>query len=434
MSPSPPSMADSTSAHEVKSTVDAISTQVLKRINPLVVGDRNIFQDNYIPPRLLHRDDQIRALVNILAPAYEGRMSSHILVYGKTGTGKTAVVTQVLNDIMAKAPGDAGVQVLSLNCGGADTEYAVLKGLTNMLLGPNEKKIGEKLGTSTVLDEFKNVLQRRSKLLLIVLDEIDMLVKSNKSGDILYSLSNLNAELTKSRVVLIGVSNDLKITQYLDARVNSRLNEQSVVFPPYNQPQLRDILRDRAQQVLAPNALADGTLERCAATAAIEHGDARRAIALMRLSVQAAEREGSKQITEDHVKKAAVELERNAIEQCIRTLPPQEKILLWALINAYDRGRKQAMSTGAVYEAYKAVSTKIGLSPLTQKSITDYISDLDNLGLIQSTMHYGGYAMGRTRLNTPAIPADTALQILEESEALLQGLRRRDSAGQSRFY
>ncbi|MDG6912432.1 MAG: hypothetical protein JRN35_05055, partial [Nitrososphaerota archaeon] len=128
------------------------------------------------------------------------------------------------------------------------------------------------------------------------------------------------------------------------------------------------------------------------------------------------------------------ELERNAIEQCIRTLPPQEKILLWALLYSYDRGRKQAMSTGAVYEAYKSLSTKIGLAPLTQKSITDYISDLDNLGLIQSTMHYGGYAMGRTRLNTPAIPVDTALQILEESETLLQGLRRKDGAGQQRFF
>ncbi|MCL5984566.1 MAG: AAA family ATPase [Candidatus Thermoplasmatota archaeon] len=432
MAHSPPPMVDSPSVHGGQSTVDAISTQVLKKVGTLVVGDRNILQDNYVPPRLLHRDAQIRDLVNILAPAYEGRMPSHLLVYGKTGTGKTAVVTQVLNDIKTKAPPDAGVQFVSLNCAGADTEYAVLKNLTNSLTGPNEKKIGEKLGTSTVLDEFKNVLQRKSKLLLIVLDEIDMLVKE-KGDAVLYSLSNLNAELPKSRVALIGVSNDLKVTQYLDARVNSRLNEQSVVFPPYNQPQLRDILHDRARQVLAPNALVDGTLERCAAMAAIEHGDARRAIALMRLSIQAAEREGAKQITEDHVKKAAVELERNAIEQCIRTLPPQEKFLLWALLAAYDKSAKP-MPTGRVYEVYQTVMGKVGLSPLSQKTITDYISDMDNLGLIHSNIHYGGYAMGRTRLNTPATATDTALQILEEAEPLLQGLRKRDAAGQQKFY
>ncbi|MCL4552054.1 MAG: AAA family ATPase, partial [Candidatus Marsarchaeota archaeon] len=374
MAPSPSHMADGHSIHEGQSTVDAISTQILKKVSTLVTGDRNILQDNYVPPRLLHRDAQIRELVNILAPAYEGRMPSHLLIYGKTGTGKTAVVTQVLNDIKAKASPEAGVEFVSLNCAGADTEYAVLKNLTNNLTGPNEKKIGEKMGTSSVLDEFKNALQRKSRLLLIVLDEIDMLVKAKGDG-VLYSLSNLNAELPKSRVALIGVSNDLKVTQYFDARVSSRLNEQSVVFPPYNQPQLRDILHDRARQVLAPSALAEGTLERCAAMGAIEHGDARRAIALMRLSIQAAEREGAKQITEDHVKKAAVELERNAIEQCIRTLPPQEKFLLWAFLVAYDKTPKP-MPTGQVYEVYQTLMGKIGLSPLSQKTITDYISDL----------------------------------------------------------
>ena len=432
MAPSPSHMAVGPSTHEGQSTVDAISTQILKKVSTLVTGDRNILQDNYVPPRLLHRDAQIRDLVNILAPAYEGRMPSHLLIYGKTGTGKTAVVTQVLNDIKAKATPEAGVEFVSLNCAGADTEYAVLKNLTNSLTGPNEKKIGEKMGTSSVLDEFKNALQRKSKLLLIVLDEIDMLVKAKGDG-VLYSLSNLNAELPKSRVAIIGVSNDLKVTQYFDARVSSRLNEQSVVFPPYNQPQLRDILHDRARQVLAPGALAEGTLERCAAMGAIEHGDARRAIALMRLSIQAAEREGARQITEDHVKKASVELERNAIEQCIRTLPPQEKFLLWAFLVAYDKTPKP-MPTGQVYEVYQTLMGKIGLSPLSQKTITDYISDLDNLGLIHSNIHYGGYAMGRTRLNTPATATDTALQILEEAEPMLQGLRAKDSKGQLRFY
>lgn len=424
-------MADSPSLHEGQSTVDAISSQILKKIGTLVVGDRNILQDNYVPPRLLHRDAQIHELVNILAPAYDGRMPSHMLIYGKTGTGKTAVVTQVLNDIKAKAPPNAGVEFIALNCGGADTEYAVLKNLTNSLTGPNEKKIGEKMGTNAVLEEFKGALERKSKLLLIVLDEIDMLVKKKGDG-VLYSLSNLNAELPTSRVALIGVSNDLKVTQYLDARVSSRLNEQSVVFPPYDQRQLRDILHDRAKQVLAPNALAEGTLERCAAMAAVEHGDARRAIALMRLSVQAAEREGAKQVSDDHVKKASVELERNAIEKVISTLPPQEKVLLWSFLNAYDH-KPSPMPTGKVYEIYHSVAGKVGLSVMTQKTITDYISDLDMLGIIHSNIHYGGYAMGRTRLNTPAVGTDMAMQILEETEPLLQGLRSKDR-GQQRFY
>ena len=80
---------------------------------------------------------------------------------------------------------------------------------------------------------------------VLVLDEIDHLVK--KAGDdLLYNLTNLNAELNNARACVIGISNDLKFTDFLDPRVRSRLGQQDIVFNPYNAEQLQDILRSRS--------------------------------------------------------------------------------------------------------------------------------------------------------------------------------------------
>ena len=73
---------------------------------------------------------------------------------------------------------------------------------------------------------------------MIVLDEIDKLVK--KSGDdTLYNLTRINSDLKRSKVSIIGISNDLSFKDFLDPRVLSSLSEEEIVFPPYNAPQTR---------------------------------------------------------------------------------------------------------------------------------------------------------------------------------------------------
>ena len=119
-------------------------------------------------------------------------------------------------------------------------------------------------------------------VLVIVLDEIDKLVK--KSGDdTLYNLTRINAELSKSKVSIIGISNDLSFKDFLDPRVLSSLSEEEIVFPPYNAPRLVDILAQRAEAAFVKGAITDGVIPLCSALAAQEHGDARRTLDLLRI-------------------------------------------------------------------------------------------------------------------------------------------------------
>ena len=134
-------------------------------------------------------------------------------------------------------------RVVHLNCEVIDTQYRVLAQISKCLLGPDETA-SDKLRahipmtgwpTDQVYQELKNQLETAGGVLIIILDEIDKLVK--KSGDeTLYNLTRINADLKKSKVSMIGISNDLSFKDFLDPRVLSSLSEEELVFPPYNAP------------------------------------------------------------------------------------------------------------------------------------------------------------------------------------------------------
>ena len=74
--------------------------------------------------------------------------------------------------------------------------------------------------TDRVFSELVKRMNSKGGVYVLVLDEIDHLVK--KAGDdLLYNLTNLNAELNNARACVIGISNDLKFTDFLDPRVRS---------------------------------------------------------------------------------------------------------------------------------------------------------------------------------------------------------------------
>jgi cell division control protein 6 len=96
---------------------------------------------------------------------------------------------------------------------------------------------------------------------------------------------------------------------HLDPRVKSSLGEEELVFPPYNALQLQDILKERAESAFKEGTLQEGVIAKCAAYAAREHGDARRALDLLRVAGELAERESSKKITLEHIDAANQKIE-----------------------------------------------------------------------------------------------------------------------------
>jgi cell division control protein 6 len=359
-----------------------------------IFKNKSILQSNYSPNQIFHRDEQIHQLANILAPVLRGDRPSNVFIYGKTGTGKTLTVkytTQQLLDIAheKKLP----VKVIYLNCKLkklADTEYRIIAQLLREY-GKNIPPTG--LPTDEVYHIFFNTIEKEKHVLLLVLDEIDQLV--GKAGDaLLYNLTRINSELKNTQIALIGISNDLVFTDQLDPRVKSSLSEEELIFPPYNAEQIQNILQQRAQLAFNPKVLEEGVLEKCAAFAAREHGDARRALELLRVSGELAERQNDAKVAISHLDQAEEKIERDRIIDVVATQPKQYQVTLFSILGAC--AQKQGVFTGEIYSLYERYCSQTGLRPLTQRRISDIIAELDMLGIINAKVISKG-RYGRTR-------------------------------------
>ncbi len=383
--------------------------------------NRDILRPSYIPENLPHRDHEIDSLASILVTALRGDRPSNVLIFGKTGTGKTAVVKFLGKEIKKSSAEIENIQYIYINCEVVDTNYGVLANIGNRFISDWEEQFPFAGGpTEKVYNMFKEKIDTKARVAVIILDEIDKLVY--KSGDdVLYHLSKINDDLERAKVSIIGISNDLKFTEFLDARVKSRLGEEKLVFPPYKAEQLRDILMQRAELAFRDEVVDPSVISLCAALAAQEHGDARRALELLRVAGELAERNKEKKVTETYVYKAKNKIELDCIAEVIKTLPTQSKLLLLGII-LNDEGGREKMTTGDVYDTYRELCKKTAISILTQRRITDLISELDMLGIIQARVISKG-RYGRTREITMSVPLSEARMVLEEDDIVkeLQG-------------
>jgi len=294
----------------------------------------------------------------------------------------------------------------------ADTEYRLMAQLCRAF-GKEVPATG--LPTEEIYRIFIEAIDDKKQLIVLVLDEIDQLV--TKAGDgILYNLTRLNSELKKCEFSIIGISNDLMFTDNLDPRIRSSLSEEELVFPPYNAIQLQDILRQRAQLAFKKESVEEGVIEKCAAYAAREHGDARRALELLRVAGELAERNGENRIRIAHLDEAEEKIERDRILDVVRTQPKQFQIALYSILKVCDKDGK--IFTGDVYDYYRRICNKINLKPLTQRRLSDIIAEFDMLGIINARVISKG-RYGRTREITVAVHPSTFPKI---EEILQEGL------------
>ncbi len=385
---------------------DAV-VEVIKRAlrESRVFKSREALSSDYIPDRLPHREEYIKRLAELLSPLFRGEKPSNVLVYGLTGTGKTAVVKYVTMRFReyAERAGIDAFKFAYVNCRNEDTSYRVLL------------KIGSDLGlripftglsVAELHNRLRDYLDSKRTVVTVVLDEVDFLVKK-VGDDLLYRLTRINEELAQSSASIVGITNDVKFVETLDPRVRSSLGEVEVVFPPYDALQLADILRERAALAFREGVLEEGVIEYCASAAAREHGDARRALDLLRLAGEIAEREGSPRVGVEHARKAREELEVNAAAEVVRTLPHHGKLVLLTL--AAMGGF--AESTGNLYLTYRKVCEAFGIEPLTQRRVGDIVSELDMLGVLTSRVVSRG-RYGKTREVSLGVDPGIVIKVL----------------------
>ncbi len=389
-------------------SVDNIFEQFLA--SKSLFKNKRVLQANYTPTTIAHREDEISLIAKTLAPALKCDRPSNLFIYGKTGTGKTVSVRYVVNSLKQIAQEkNIPLKPIYINCKlkkVADTEYRIIAQIAREF-GKDIPATG--LPTEEIYNIFYQVLDEKAQIVLLVLDEIDQLVQ--KTGDeILYNLTRLNTELHQAQICLVGISNDVTFTDTLDPRVKSSLSEEEMIFPPYNATQLQKILENRAKDAFNDDSIENGVLEKCAAFAAREHGDARRALELLRVAGELAERDNVPKVAVSHLDLAEDKIERDRIVDIVAAQPKQFQVALFVILRLYER-RKEMLFTGEVYENYKNLCQKVQLRPLTQRRISDIIQEMDMLGIINAKIVSKG-RYGRSRDIKVSLPISVVENIL----------------------
>ncbi|MHA1845713.1 MAG: Cdc6/Cdc18 family protein [Promethearchaeota archaeon] len=393
---------------------------------PKIFQRREALETSYVPEELPHRDKEIKKIAELTACALMGDAPSSFLCYGMTGTGKTATVRHVSQKLTLYAR-DKKPWWIYVNCNVVSTPYRILAHVYNTI-SYRERIPPTGLPKDVIFKQLLGLLDQKvgDSVCFLVLDEIDILSNKKGGNEILYDLTRLNENLDYCKTSLIGISNKLNFKKYLDPRVLSSLGgECPIVFHPYNANELADILKKRAAIAFYPGTHEEGVIRYCAALAAEENGDARKALQLLKKAAEIAQRKHSKKILERHMDEARLELEKDQMEEFILGLPFQAKLVLTAIYLISKFFPNHVIISGDVYDVHSELCNLLPKKrKLTERRISDYINELALAGIICAQIKSRGY-YGRTKIIELSIGRDMLERILSKEESIVELLNYR---------
>ena len=369
--------------------------------NP-IYNDRGILYSIEPPTGFLHRTAQKNDLIVELAPILMGSAVNCVFVFGNPGTGKTGLIL----DLMKELGNDAKKQKMELitsyvNCSENRTESAVLLEIMNSL---DSSKDYPRMGwnKSKVIHEFNRLLNEIDKNILLVLDEVDYVLKES-GDDVLYRLSRINNEV-KSKVSNLLISNNVRVADYMKPRTQSTVGRVKVIFSPYTSDELFDILKDRAKTAFKPDIIGDSVIQKVAEIEAQRDGDARKAMELLDSCAKIAIAKKRNKITLDLVDEADQNLERDQTLNMVATLTEHQKIVYLAILKNEDK----TIAGSDVHTHYLELCESYNIKPLSERRIRSLIINLTELGLIESEV--GWLQSSRKKARKIVVKIDNALK------------------------
>ncbi|MCU4741999.1 orc1/cdc6 family replication initiation protein [Halobacteria archaeon AArc-m2/3/4] len=371
--------------------------------DPLFRYDDPIFADERLleithlpgPDRIVGRDDQMLRVADALNPAIFGSKPSHLFIFGKTGTGKSLISRSITQRVITEAErDDINVKYAFIDCGEQNTEASIVKTVAQVVNEPERSGVtvpDRGLGTGDYYKRLWDVIDRCTDVTIVILDEIDML----EDDEVLRKLSRAgeNRRISDSSIGIVGISNKIDFPDNLSERVKSSLSRDELVFPPYDANQLIDILNKR-RDAFHEEVITDEVIPLTAALAAQEHGDARKAIDILRNAGRLAKKRNDARVTEEHVRAAKEKTEADRFSELIEGSPQQAKAILYALTLLTENSTEDEFPTKIIYSQYKQITGRLELDILSERRVQEILQEQNFLNVIQSEREGRGRGRG----------------------------------------
>ncbi|RQG88081.1 cell division control protein Cdc6 [Natrarchaeobius halalkaliphilus] len=398
--------------------------------DPMSTEDNSIFRrrellrPQHVPQkdRIVGRDGEIETVETLLKPAAFGDPPESGFLFGKTGTGKSLVAKHVTG----RARGVAQIQNVDLvaayvDCDQYNTETRAARKMAFEVrdaIDPEYYIPQEGVGASRYYDTLWNAdgLLNEADSLVVILDEIDKLEMD--AAEILSKLSRSEeAGKTGCYISVVAISNKTDYTDAPDERVASSFQDDPIVFPPYDANQLEAIL-ERRSDAFVDGVLETGVLPLAAALAARDHGDARRALDILRTAGKLAERDSSESVTEERVRAADEYSDINRSVQVIRNGTPHSRYALFALSYLTKSKLTDSFSTGEVYDVYRVVADVTAGESLSHQRVLDLLKKWTLPEITESRHTGGGKAEGSYRVHRLLHDPDIVMSSCLEDDEL----------------
>jgi len=400
-----------------------------------IFEDEDVLRDTgeagteYEPDRLLKRSDTLNEYLHGFKEVIKGKRPRNIFVYGRTGVGKTVGTKLVLNRLCEDAAKQdhINVRTVHLECKDLNTSYQVAAHLVNKFRDKDDqiKTTGYPEGMIYEM-LWEHLEDSDATHVLIALDEVDQI---GEDDTILYKLPRCNdgeqpnVAPSKTKVGIVGITNDVTFRDQLDARVQNSLCDKDIHFPPYEPAELRAILRDYSTEAFhateavknnhddpaafTSEVLSDDVIPLVAALIAQRSGSARTALDLLYHAGDLARQRGETMVEESHVRDGEDRLQEGKIRSEVQNLPTHAKLALYTILKKAQRSELPAKSD-AIYSDYKSNVKEMGSEAVTDRMIRQILSELVANGFVSPNSHNQGsnggsfytYAMGDVKEET----------------------------------
>lgn len=336
------------------------------------------------------RNQEIRAISNHFSSIFRNGHPIHLGLGGKTGTGKTITMLWFLSQVaQLTQERDIPFRQVHLDLCCPVPCFRALNTLACLLDASKAYKKGISLEELMVRIERK--LAAYSGYIVIFIDEADN-VRTDFNTFYQFLVKRLPQRIS-AKLILVFASNRLNWLENLDPRVKSCLKIREMIFSPYDAESLLRILDIRVSKAMRADRIDDGVIAKIAAVASQQHGDARKAVNLLRRSAELAEEE-RQPISLNVVDRAYEEIERDKYVDMIRGSPKQLQAALYAALTG--KPKRRILHTGDAYLVYERFCNESGLRPVTQRAFSDLLCELDMYGYLRArTVSRGRY--GRSK-------------------------------------